>query len=203
VAQANCSPNLITGFGSIHGVAKRPTASRLWLPPSAGRTTSQRGCRSPQSTQLFEKCPLKPLQSLSNFPIISKRNGRAARDQDLPAGNFGDFNLTGIAIEFCRHLFADPGPAMGIVDVGRRNPAAVAQFSNCRRHQGLGLHALSRSARFNVESMFGFLWSPPVSAEAVSCLIAPPSTVPMGHQGMILCNLDRFDGFDAGNPGGG
>jgi hypothetical protein len=46
---------------------------------------------------------------------------------------------------------------MGIVDVGSRNPAAVAQFSNCRRHRGLGLRALSRSARFNVESIFGFL----------------------------------------------
>src|ERR1700757_3445583 len=115
-------------------VAKRLTDSRLWLLPSSGYPTAQRGCGPPQTTQLFQIRPLDPLQPLGNVLVIGKRNGRAAHGQDLPAGDLGVFDLTGIAIEFCCHFLADPRPAMGIVDVGSRNPATIAKFSNCRRH---------------------------------------------------------------------
>jgi hypothetical protein len=49
--------------------------------------------------------------------------------------------------------------------------------------------------------MIEFLW---VTAEALSCQVAPARQhCPKGHGGMILCNLNHLDGFDAGNPSGG
>ena len=86
--------------------------------------------------------PLEPLQPLGNFSVIGKRNRPTAHGQDLFSGNLGDLDLARVAIEFRRDLLANPRPAMGIVDVRGGNPAMGAQFSNCRRHAGLGLHAL-------------------------------------------------------------